>query len=81
MVEKERITTQESQPEPAQRISTYRQFGMKVYDNNPVEAAIADIIINAEMLQQYGTDRSEFVIGLHRAAQQLAREVQEYLMS
>jgi hypothetical protein len=53
---------------------------MKIYDNNPVEAAIADIIINAEMLQQYGTDRDEFVIGLHRAAHQLAREVQEYLM-
>jgi hypothetical protein len=81
MVENENIITQESQPGAAQRVSTYRQFGMKIYENNPVEAAIADIIINAEMLQQYGTDRSEFVIGLHRAAQQLEREVQEYLMS
>lgn len=80
MVEKDRATAQEPQPEPAQRVSTYRQFGLKIYDNNPVEAAIADIIVNAEMLQQYGTDRGEFVIGLHRAAQQLAKEVQEYLM-
>jgi hypothetical protein len=68
------------QPEPAVRISLYHQKGMKIYENNPVELAIADIIDHAQLIQEYGTDRSKSVIGLHRAAQQLTREIEQFLI-
>jgi hypothetical protein len=67
--------------EPAIRVSTYHQKGLKIYDNNPLELIIADIIDHAQILQEYGLDRSDAVIGLHRAAQQLAQEVQNFLIS
>jgi hypothetical protein len=69
------------QPEPAVRISLYHQKGMKIYENNPLELIIADIIDCAQIIQEYGLDRSDAIIGLHRAAQQLALEVEKFLLS
>lgn len=80
MIENSDTTVEKQGLEPAQRVISYVQKGIKIYDNNPVECLISDIIDNAEMIQQYGTDRSEFVLQLHRAAQQLSVEVEKYLL-